>query len=96
MLRRGLLLGIGDLRLHLAERIVVTVARHSAGGDRRLQLRTSLVVGGIGFELIALELRFGVKERRVRCRMVAAQGLGASAERRPVLKIAEIAIEGQI
>ncbi len=82
-LRGDLLLGIGDLRLHLAERIGVTVARHGAGGDRRLQLRASPVVGiVIGFEVIALELGFRLQKRRIRSRVAAAQSFGASTERR--------------
>ncbi|NOJ40320.1 hypothetical protein [Bradyrhizobium australiense] len=77
------LLAVGDLRLHLPERIEVTVARHGASSDRRLQFRANLVIGiEIGFEMMALELRFRFQKRRVRCCMAAAQVLGATAERR--------------
>ena len=67
--------------MHLAERIGVTVARHSAGGDRRLQLRASLVVGvESGFEVVTLELCFGVKERRIGSRVTRAEGVGAATQ----------------
>jgi hypothetical protein len=52
-----LLFGVGNLRLHLGERIGAAVAGHRAGGDGGLQLRASFVVRiEIGFEVVALEL----------------------------------------
>ncbi|KOY05055.1 hypothetical protein AF336_38805, partial [Bradyrhizobium diazoefficiens] len=55
---------------------------HSAGGDRRLQLRAGLVIGiKIGIEVVTLEFRFGVIVGRFRSGMAAIQGCGARAQR---------------
>ena len=79
---RELLLGSGNLRLHLHERVRVTVAGHRARGDRGLQLRAGLVIGiKIGIEVVTLELRFGVIVGRLRSGMTAIQGCGAHAQR---------------
>ena len=74
------LLGVCDLRLSLAECIGITRPLHGAGGNRQLQPRASLVAIEIGFENMALELGFRVKECRIGCHMAAGRGFGTTAQ----------------